>query len=147
MTLPVITVVGALLEDDKGRFLLAQRPSYKKMPFLWEFPGGKLEADESPEEALVRELYEEIGVVACPSALKPCTFVSKAYTDFHIILLTYYCLEWTGVPCAREGQGGIEWVLPKDLEKYPMPEANRSLIPLLMREKKEQSSSLGHQVA
>ncbi len=131
MVKPVITVVGAVLQDDQGRVLLAQRPANKSMPYLWEFPGGKVEKDESPENALARELSEEIGLVVLPTHFKPFTFVSMAYPDFHIILLTYRCLEWSGIPQAREGQDGIEWILPKDLPQYPMPEANRALIPLL----------------
>lgn len=137
MTKPVITVVAAVLEDDQGRVLLAQRPADKSMPYLWEFPGGKVEKDEKPEDALARELYEEIGLVALPSHLKPLTFVSMAYPDFHIILLIYRCLEWTGTPQAREGQGGIEWVHPQDLYQYPMPGASCALIPLLAGEQRE----------
>lgn len=131
MTKPIITVVGAVLQDNQGRVLLAQRPADKPMPYLWEFPGGKLERDESPENALVRELQEEIGLVVLSSHLKPLTFVSMAYPDFHIILLIYRCLKWAGIPQAREGQGGIEWVYPKDLHQYPMPEANRAFTLLL----------------
>jgi 8-oxo-dGTP diphosphatase len=132
LTLPIVTVVGAILEDDQGRTLLTQRPADKSMPFLWEFPGGKVEAGEKPEDALVRELYEEIGIIALPDSLEPLTFVSLTYPDFHIILLCYQCLRWTGTPIAREGQEGIEWVLPQDLHKYPMRKANLELIPLLM---------------
>jgi 8-oxo-dGTP diphosphatase len=133
MTKPVLTVVGALLEDNFGRILLAQRPAHKAMPFLWEFPGGKVEAGETPEEALVRELDEEIGIQVSPLHLKPLAFTSMAYPDFHIILLGYHCQTWQGVPCAREGQGGVEWILPKDIAQYPMPEANRPLIEFLQQ--------------
>lgn len=131
MTQSITTVVAALLQDLSGKFLIAQRPADKMMPFLWEFPGGKLEDGESPEDALVRELYEEIGIIVSASSLKPFTFASMAYPDFHIILLAYLCREWTGIPGAREGQGGLEWVMPENLSKYPMPTANQSLIPLL----------------
>jgi 8-oxo-dGTP diphosphatase len=134
MTKPVISVVGAVLQDDQGRVFLAQRPANKSMPYLWEFPGGKIERDESPENALVRELHEEIGLVVLPSHLQPLTFVSMAYPDFHVILLVYRCLEWTGIPQAREGQGGMAWIYPQDLHQYPMPEANCALIPLLKGE-------------
>ena len=144
MNKPVITVVGAVLQDDQGRVLLAQRPPDKSMPYLWEFPGGQVEKDESPENALARELYEEIGLVVLPSNFKPFTFVSLAYPDFHIILLVYRCLEWTGTPQAREGQEGIEWILPKDLPHYPMPAANCALIPLLQGEQgSDQKSERG----
>jgi 8-oxo-dGTP diphosphatase len=128
MTQPVITVASAFLEDNLGRILLGQRPANKPMPFLWEFPGGKIEVGEPPEQALVRELEEEIGIIVSPLHLKPLTFVSMAYSHFHIVLLGYHCLEWTGTPVARESQGGLEWVMPADLKKYPMPEANHFLI-------------------
>jgi len=131
MTLPIVTVVGAILENDKGAILLAQRPPDKPMPFLWEFPGGKVEEGESPENALIRELYEEIGIIVSLEDLKPFSFVSMAYPDFHIILLGYRCREWTGTVIAREGQEGLEWVLPEYLSQYSMREANRSFIPLL----------------
>ena len=147
MTLPTITVVGALMQDEAGRYLLAQRPATKKMPFLWEVPGGKIETGESPENALVRELHEEIGVVVCASSFKPYTFVSMTYPEFHIILLVYTCLEWTGIPIAREGQGGLEWVSPEDMDQYPMPEANRSLIPMLKMSSIERNPNVVEQVA
>lgn len=131
LSLPIVTVVGVILEDDIGRLLLAQRPANKTMPFLWEFPGGKVESNETPENALVREIYEEIGIHIRAQDLKPMTFVSFTYPDFHIILLCYHCTEWTGEPVAREGQGGIEWVKPEDFQKYPMRDANQQLIPFL----------------
>lgn len=135
MTLPIITVSGALLQDDQGRVLLAQRPANKPMPFLWEIPGGKLEVGESPESALVRELQEEIGIIVAPESLTPFTFTTHCYPDFRIILLVYQCSQWEGSPQALEGQGGIEWVAPKSLHHYPMAEANWPLIPLLQNGK------------
>lgn len=131
MALPVVTVVCGILEDGEGRLLLAQRPADKVMPFFWEFPGGKLEEGENPEEALARELLEEIGIKVSLNQLTPLTFVSLPYSDFHIILLCYQCHEWSGIPKALEGQGGLEWFCPKDLENYPMREANRAVLPLL----------------
>lgn len=135
MTLPIVTVVGALLEDDKGAILLAQRPADKPMPFLWEFPGGKMEVGETPEAALARELQEEIGITVSLKDFKPFSFVSMAYPDFHIILLGYHCNRWLGTPCAKEGQGGLEWVMPENLNHYPMREANQTLIPLIRHHK------------
>lgn len=132
----LVTVVAAFLEDHSGRILLAQRPADKPMPFLWEFPGGKMEVGETPEQALVRELAEEIGITVSPLNLRPLTFASMAYPDFHLVLLGYHCLEWTGVPCAQEGQGGLDWVMPVDLGRYPMPEANRFLTGFLQERAK-----------
>lgn len=131
MTQSIDTVVSAVLRDNQGRILLARRPVGKTRPFLWEFPGGKIEMGESPEEALRRALYEEITILVSPQHFKPLTFGSVAYPDFHLILLGYHCIEWEGVPCAREDQSGIEWVMPKDLDQYPMPKANHPLIDLL----------------
>jgi 8-oxo-dGTP diphosphatase len=134
MNLPIVTVVGGILKDEQGRILLTQRPADKAMPFLWEFPGGKVEVGETPEAALARELFEEIDIEVASSHLKPFTFVSLAYPDFHIILLCYHCSVWTGTPSAKEGQGGVEWVTPQDLERYPMRDANYALVPLLQRQ-------------
>jgi 8-oxo-dGTP diphosphatase len=140
MTLPVVTVVGIILEDEKGRVLLAQRPADKSMPFLWEFPGGKVEPNETPEDALVREINEEIGIEVNQKDLQPFTFVSLTYPDFHIILLCYLCTTWKETPVARENQGGMSWISPQDLTKYPMREANQKLIPLLQNRSKLQNS-------
>jgi 8-oxo-dGTP diphosphatase len=137
MTLPMITVSGALLQDDEGRILLAQRPANKPMPFLWEIPGGKLEIGESPENALVRELQEELGIIVDPQSLNPFTFLTHCYPDFRLIILVYQCSRWHGSPQALEGQGGIEWVMPHNLHHYPMSEANWPLIPLLQGEKRD----------
>jgi 8-oxo-dGTP diphosphatase len=131
MTLPLLIVAGALLQDGQGRILIAQRPENKPMPFLWEIPGGKLERGESPQNALVRELEEEIGLIANPESLAPFTFTSHCYPDFQIILLVYQCVQWKGIPQALEGQGGIEWVEPARLHHYPMAEANWPLVALL----------------
>jgi 8-oxo-dGTP diphosphatase len=131
VTLPIVTVVGAILENEYGEVLLAQRPANKSTPFLWEFPGGKIESLETPEDAMIRELFEEIGIQVQAEDLKPFTFVSLRYPDFYIILLCYHCRKWVGEPIAREGQGGIDWVKPEDLKKYPMREANQRLIPIL----------------
>lgn len=137
MALPIITVSGALLHDDQGRILLAQRPANKPMPFLWEIPGGKLEKDESPEDALVRELREEIGVHVAPENLTPFTFITHSYPHFRIILLVYKCVRWQGSPQALEGQASIEWVAPNNLHTYPTTDANLALIPLLQEAAKD----------
>ena len=135
MTLPLMIVAGALLQDAQGRILIAQRPASKPMPFFWEIPGGKLESGESPQNALARELKEELGIIASPENFTPFTFTSHCYPDFQIILLVYQCLRWKGTPQALESQGGIEWVEPAQLRHYPMAEANWPLVALLQRGK------------
>jgi len=133
MAFPILTVSGALLQDDQGRILLAQRPANKPMPYLWEIPGGKLENGEGPEDALVRELREEIGIIVAPENLTPYTFITHCYPHFRIILLVYKCLQWGGSPQALEGQASIKWILPNELHTYPTTEANRALVSLLQK--------------
>jgi 8-oxo-dGTP diphosphatase len=129
---PVKTVwVSAVaLVDADGRVLLAQRPAGKSMVGLWEFPGGKIEEDESPEQALVRELKEELGIDTSGSCLAPVTFASHRYETFHLMMPLYVCRVWHGVVEPREGQN-LVWAYPKDFDKYPMPPADIPLIPAL----------------
>lgn len=122
----LLVVAGALIDAD-GRVLLAQRPKGKDMAGLWEFPGGKLAAGETPEEALCRELREELGVYTAPSCLFPCSFASHAYEAFHLLMPLYLCRQWRGVVAPREGQN-IAWVRPDRLGDYAMPPAD---VPLL----------------
>jgi 8-oxo-dGTP diphosphatase len=126
----VILVSAVALIDRDGRVLLAQRPEGKSMAGLWEFPGGKIEPGETPEAALVRELYEELGINTWDSCLAPLTFASHSYTDFHLLMPLYACRKWDGIPQSREGQR-LKWVWAKDLNNYPMPEADIPLIPIL----------------
>ncbi len=100
------------------------------MAGLWEFPGGKLEAGETPETALVRELEEELGISTWDSCLAPLTFASHAYDDFHLLMPLYACRKWEGVPQPREGQV-IRWVRPREMATLPMPPADLPLIPVL----------------
>jgi 8-oxo-dGTP diphosphatase len=122
-----LAVVCAALVDGAGRVLLAQRPPGKPMAGLWEFPGGKLQAGETPEAALVRELGEELGIAVAAADLVPLTFASHAYASFHVLLLLYLCRNWRGEPAAREGQA-FAWVEPQRLGSYAMPEADRPLV-------------------
>ncbi|MDG1458738.1 MAG: 8-oxo-dGTP diphosphatase MutT [Pseudoprimorskyibacter sp.] len=126
----VILVSAVALIDRDGRVLLAQRPEGKSMAGLWEFPGGKIEPGETPEAALVRELHEELGINTWDSCLAPLTFASHSYTDFHLLMPLYACRKWDGIPQSREGQR-LKWVWAKDLNDYPMPEADIPLIPIL----------------
>lgn len=126
----VVWVSAVALIDTDGRVLLAQRPAGKRMAGLWEFPGGKIEAGETPEAALVRELKEELGIDISSSCLSPLTFSSHAYDDFHLMMPLYACRVWQGHVTAREGQS-LVWAYPKDFDKYPMPAADIPLIPIL----------------
>jgi len=128
--LKVLWVSAVALIDSDGRVLLAQRPSGKKMAGLWEFPGGKIEAGESPEIALIRELKEELGIDTSSSCLAPLAFASHAYEDFHLMMPLFACRVWEGVVTARERQL-FAWAYPKDFDKYPMPPADIPLIPVL----------------
>ena len=125
---PLIVLVAAVaLVDTDGRVLLAQRPAGKSMAGLWEFPGGKVDAGETPEAALIRELAEELGIDVTASCLAPLTFASHTYRDFHLLMPLYVCRKWSGIPAAREGQR-LAWVWPARLGDYPMPPADTPLV-------------------
>lgn len=126
----VLLVVAVALIDTEGRVLLAQRPQGKSLAGLWEFPGGKVEAGETPEAALIRELTEELGIETKSSCLAPLTFASHSYDDFHLLMPLFACRRWTGIPTPREGQN-LAWVRARDLRNYPMPPADIPLIPIL----------------
>lgn len=127
---PIITVVACALIDPDDRILLAQRPAGKSMAGLWEFPGGKIEPGETPEEALIRELHEELGIETKTACLAPLTFASHAYDKFHLLMPLYICRRWWGTAQSREDQA-LKWVRAKNLRDYPMPEADLPLIPAL----------------
>jgi 8-oxo-dGTP diphosphatase len=120
-------VVACALIDADGRVLIAERPPGKALAGLWEFPGGKLERDERPEEALIRELYEELGIVVREACLAPLTFASHRYPEFHLLMPLYVCRRWEGTVTAREGQR-LAWVRPNRLRDHPMPPADIPLI-------------------
>jgi len=131
MTLKLTLVVAVALIDADGRVLIAKRPEGKQLAGMWEFPGGKLEAGERPEVALIRELKEELGINVEQSCLAPLTFASHGYDEFHLLMPLYVCRRWKGIPAAQEGQE-LKWVHPKDMRKYPMPPADLPLIPHLI---------------
>ncbi|WP_368185503.1 8-oxo-dGTP diphosphatase MutT [Aestuariibius sp. HNIBRBA575] len=126
----IVLVSAVALIDVDGRVLLGQRPAGKSMAGLWEFPGGKVEPGESPEQALIRELEEELGIDTWESCLAPLTFASHAYEDFHLLMPVFACRKWNGVPQSREGQA-LKWVKASELRNYPMPPADIPLIPIL----------------
>lgn len=127
----LLLVTAAALIDADGRVLIAQRPQGKTLAGLWEFPGGKLDAGERPETALIRELDEELGIKVEEPCLAPLTFASHAYPDFHLLMPLYVCRRWQGFVTPREGQA-LKWVWPGDLRNYPMPPADAPLIPALV---------------
>ena len=126
----ILLVAAVALVDIDGRVLLAQRPPGKAMAGLWEFPGGKIDAGETPEAALIRELAEELGIDVEASCLAPFTFASHAYADFHLLMPLYVCRRWSGIVSAREGQR-LAWVRPERLAQYPMPPADKPLVAML----------------
>ncbi|HVW56377.1 MAG TPA: 8-oxo-dGTP diphosphatase MutT [Rhizobiaceae bacterium] len=128
---PVLLVAACALVDRDGRVLIAQRPAGKALAGLWEFPGGKVEAGETPEDALIRELEEELGIVTKKACLAPFTFASHRYETFHLLMPLYICRQFSGTPAAREGQA-LKWVRPKDMRSYPMPPADEPLVSFLI---------------
>jgi len=129
-TRPILFVVAAALVDADNRVLIAERPAGKSLAGLWEFPGGKLAPGETPEQALVRELKEELDIEVCLDCLAPFTFASHTYETFHLMMPLYVCRNWEGDITPREGQR-IKWVRASKLTEYPMPPADLPLIPFL----------------
>ena len=130
MSVKLVLVAACALVDADGRVLIAQRPEGKSMAGLWEFPGGKVETGERPEQSLIRELKEELGIVVKEECLAPLTFASHGYDDFHLLMPLYICRRWEGQVIAREGQN-LAWVRANKLRDYPMPAADIPLIPYL----------------
>ena len=127
---PLLVVTACALVDADNRVLLSRRPEGKTLAGLWEFPGGKLEPGEAPEDCLVRELEEELGIVTKVACLAPLTFASHAYPDFHLLMPLFICRRYEGIATGREGQE-IRWVRVRELRDYPMPPADEPLIPVL----------------
>ncbi|TCM67179.1 8-oxo-dGTP diphosphatase MutT [Rhizobium sp. BK068] len=126
----ILLVAACALIDSDGRILLAQRPAGKSLAGLWEFPGGKVEPGETPEESLVRELHEELGITTEVACLAPLSFASHTYEKFHLLMPLYVCRRYEGIPHGKEGQA-LKWVKPQALRDYPMPPADEPLIPIL----------------
>ena len=125
-----LLVVAAALVDDEGRVLIAQRPQGKQLAGMWEFPGGKVEAGETPELALIRELEEELGIVVKQACLAPFVFASHTYDDFHLLMPLFLIRRWDGEPEARE-HTAIKWVRPTAMRDYAMPPADAPLVAYL----------------
>ena len=131
MSVKLVLVVACALIDTDGRVLIAQRPQGKPMAGLWEFPGGKVEPGELPEQTLIRELKEELTITVKEACLAPLTFASHTYPDFHLLMPLYVCRRWEGTVTATEGQQ-FAWVRPNRLRDYEMPPADVPLISHLM---------------
>ena len=123
----LVLVAACALIDAEGRILIAQRPPTKSMAGLWEFPGGKVEPGERPEQTVIREMREELGISIEEAALAPLVFASHSYSDFHLLMPLFLCGSWKGSPRPNEGQN-IAWVRPSELGNYPMPPADVPLI-------------------
>ena len=126
----ILLVAACALVDNDGRVLLAQRPEGKSMAGLWEFPGGKVEAGETPEATLIRELKEELDIDVTEACLAPFTFASHGYEEFHLLMPLYVCRRWDGVMAPLEGQV-LKWVSPLRMGEYPMPPADVPLVAML----------------
>jgi 8-oxo-dGTP diphosphatase len=126
----ITLVVACAIVDEDNRVLIAKRPEGRHMAGLWEFPGGKIEPGERPEDALIRELAEELGIDVTESCLAPLTFASHAYDDFHLLMPLYVCRQWDGEVEPREGQE-LAWVRPNRLSGYDMPPADEPLKAML----------------
>jgi 8-oxo-dGTP diphosphatase len=129
-----VLVAACALIDSDGRVLIAQRPEGKSMAGLWEFPGGKIETGERPEETVIREMREELGIIIKEACLGPFVFASHSYPNFHLLMPLFLCRRWEGIAQPLEMQN-IAWMKPKDLAlnsaRYPMPPADAPLIPML----------------
>ena len=125
-----VLVVACALVDADGRVLIAKRPPGRPLAGLWEFPGGKVEAGETPEMAMIRELHEELGIEVQQACLAPFTFASHSYEAFHLLMPLFLCRKWGGEVRPREGQE-IAWVRAKRLGDYEMPPADVPLVAML----------------
>ena len=127
----LLLVVAVALVDSDGRVLVSQRPQGKSLAGLWEFPGGKVEPGERPEDALIRELREELAIEVAEPCLAPLTFASHAYPDMHLLMPLYVCRRWEGFARSNEGQP-LRWLKPRELRDIPMPPADEPLVPALI---------------
>lgn len=126
----LLFVVAAALINSEKEIFVAQRPEGGSLPGLWEFPGGKIDKNETPEEALVRELKEELGITVKSKDLVPLTFASHTYEDFHLMMPLYECRQWQGSIQALE-HSAIKWMKADQLKYLEMPPADVPLIQFL----------------
>lgn len=125
---PIVYVSAAILKNEVGKIFIIQRPSHKKLGGYYEFPGGKIEPQETPEQAIVRELHEELGIEVVEGDLRPLNFFSYPYPDFHLVMFTYVIDTWQGEIHPKEDQGHFTWIDVEDFDKYPTPPADDAII-------------------
>jgi 8-oxo-dGTP diphosphatase len=130
--LKLVLAVGVVLVDVDGRVLVAERPEGKLYAGAWEFPGGKPEAGETPEWALVRELREELGIETKPTCFSPLTFLSHTYPEFHVLVPLFLCRVWQGVVQGREGQN-VKWVRPEQLYEINLLAGDLPAVPIIQQ--------------
>ncbi len=130
----ILLVVAAIIINSKGEVLLAQRPEGKRLAGKWEFAGGKIEEGETPEQALKRELKEELGIEIDQSKLENFWFLSHSYPeyDFHLLMPVYICKDWQGVPQPLE-HSALCWAKPQDMHKLDMIEADAELVEKIVK--------------
>jgi len=135
-TKKIVHVSGAVLRNAEGKVLIVQRPAHKPLPLMWEFPGGKIEPGETPQEATIREIYEEINLTLKPENLEPYVFLSQMESWGHMVMLVFLCKEWEGELVLREGQPQYAWVSTEELRNYLLPEADLPIIQRLEQDVK-----------
>ncbi|HBS33527.1 MAG TPA: 8-oxo-dGTP diphosphatase MutT [Parvularcula sp.] len=122
----LLIVAAAALIDADGRVLLARRPQGKAMAGLWEFPGGKLDEGETPEEALVRELREELGIEAEAQCMAPVAFASCPAAGQHLLMPLFALRKWKGLARPLEHEA-LAWATPSALSDYDLAPADKPL--------------------
>lgn len=135
LTVPSVLCCAAVLQRADSSVLLIQRPLHKSMGGMWEFPGGKVEQFETPQETIIRELFEEINVQISTECISPFTFVSHTYEHFHLNMFVFLCLSWSGEVELKEGQLDFAWVQPCNLKNYLVPSADEPIIKRLLMDK------------
>ena len=129
-------VVALALYREDGRWLMHCRPAGKQHGGLWEFPGGKVESGETPANALVREICEELGITIEPGHLQPAGFAQEVEGERPrpIVIMLYTCAIWEGQPQALEG-GAVDWFTSEEVLALDKPPLDRALSSTLFQKR------------